>query len=82
MAPKKSRAASLKINRAGGQLVDAEGVRSQIMKAIVHEVANIGTAAAGTYTKPDGFQNGQYGKYEKGDSVSRLARVARGRPGG
>lgn len=80
MAPKRKGAASKKISPARSPSVDAEAVRSQIMKAIVHEVANIGTVAAGTYTKPDSFQNGNYGKYEKQDDASRLGRVARIQP--
>lgn len=44
-----------------------EDIRSQIIKTIVREVMSSAAADAGTYTKPDSFQDGQYGKYERGD---------------
>jgi hypothetical protein len=55
--------------------VDATDVKSQILTAIVREVGRIDSVAAGMYTKPDSFQNGQYGKYEKQDSSRAGSRI-------
>lgn len=74
MATPKKSAAKL----ASTKLSAANELRSSILTAIVKEVGRIDPLAAGTYTKPDGFQNGQYGKYEKQDQSRTVAsRVSR-----
>ena len=59
-----------KRTKAAAKAAQTEDLRSNIMAAIVREVGRLDPLASGTYTKPDSFQNGQYGKYEKADSSS------------
>ena len=66
MAKKRSKGRQPTVRR-GTARVDVQGVRSELLRTIVREIARTGIAAEGTYTKPDTFQNGSYGKYEKQD---------------